>query len=249
MTDSKPMQTPMDENAALQIVADAESFDATLYCQTVGCLIYLCNTRPDIQFVVSQVSRFMQNPTMLHWKVVKRIFRYLKGTSNYAMVFSKSTHLLLKGFSDSDWEGDRNTRRSTSGFCFYLGDCLISWLSKRQPTIATSSCEAESRAAFTATLELVWLQKIFSYLDVRVHKPIQIFSDSESAIAIANNLVHHARTKHIEIHYHYIREQLAKKHIELVYVPSSENVADIFTKALTRDNHEKMCRLLKLVPI
>ncbi|KAH7351937.1 hypothetical protein KP509_19G021300 [Ceratopteris richardii] len=248
MSDSKPMQTPMDQNMSLQMVAKAEPFDATLYSQAIGCLIYLCNTRPDIQFAVSQVSRFMQNPTVLHWKAIKRIFRYLKGTSNFAMVFSKSIHLLLKGFSDSDWAGDRDTRRSTSGFCLYLGVCLISWLSKRQPTIATSSCEAEYRATFTATLESVWLQKIFSYLDVRV-EPIQIFSDSQSAIAIAKNPVHHARTKHIEVHYHYIREQIAKKHIELVYVPSSENVADIFTKALTRDSHEKICMLLKLVPI
>ena len=119
-----------------------------------------------------------------------------------------------------------------------IGNSCVSWLSKKQPTVATSSCEAEYRAAFSATVECVWLRRLLSDLSLEQPSPTCIFTDSQSALAIARNPVFHARSKHIEVHYHYVREQFHAKEINLVYVPTHENVADIFTKALSREKFE-----------
>ena len=138
----------------------------------------------------------------------------------------------LHAFSDSDWAGCYDTRVSTSGFCFMLGSSCISWLSKKQPTVATSSCEAEYRAAFTATVECVWLKRLVVDLGVGQETATTIYTDSQSALAVARNPVFHARTKHIEVHYHYVRERLSAGEISLVYVPTQDNLVDLFTKAL-----------------
>ena len=154
----------------------------------------------------------------------------------------------LHAFFDSDWAGCYDTRVSTSGFCFMLGSSCISWLSKKQPTVATSSCEAEYRAAFTATVECVWLRRLMADLDVGQDSPTTIFTDSQSALAVARNPVFHARTKHIEVHYHYVRERLSAGEISLVYVPTQDNLADLFTKALSREKFEAFCKALGLLP-
>ena len=132
------------------------------------CLIYVCITRPDIQFAVSQVSRFMHSPGSQHWKVVKRIFCYLSGSIYRGLFYPKGGSLPpdLHAFSDSDWAGCYDTRVSTSGFCFMLGSSCISWLSKKQPRVATSSCEADYKVAFTATVECVWLRRLMADLSV-----------------------------------------------------------------------------------
>ena len=126
----------------------------------------------------------------------------------------------LHGFSDSDWAGDYDTKVSTTSYCFYIGDACVSWLSKKQPTVATSSCEAEYKAAYTATLECVWLRRLFTDLGMEQHAPTSLYTDSMSALAVAKNPVFHARTKHIEVHYHYVRERLSAGEISLVYVPT-----------------------------
>ena len=151
---------------SLHDVGDA--FDVVLYQQAVGCLIYLCITRPDIQFAVSQMSRFMHCPGVKHWQAVKRIFRYLSGTRSLGLFYPKGGSLPpdLHAFSDSDWVGCYDTRVSTSGFCFMLGTSCISWLSKKKPSMATSSCEAEYRAAFTATVVCVLLRRLLADLGV-----------------------------------------------------------------------------------
>jgi len=246
--DCKPISTPMEPGLKLTEHDGSESFDAILYCQAVGCLIYLCNTRPDIQYAVSQVSRYMHSPHMLHWQAVKRVFRYLQGTKSYGLIFPRGGDLHLNAYNDSDWAGDFDTRQSTSGNCFFLGHSCISWLSKKQSTVATSSCQAEYRAAFTTTVECVWLRRLLADLLLVLEEPTPILTDSQSAIAVARNPVFHARTKHIEIHYHYVRERLHAGEISMIYCPTHDNVADIFTKALPREKFEAFRKALGLLP-
>ena len=250
LEDCKPIATPMETGLHLSLHDVGDAFDVVLYQQAVGCLIYLCITRPDIQFVVSQMSRFMHCPGVKHWQAVKRIFRYLSGTQSLGLFYPKGGSLPpdLHAFSDSDWAGCYDTRVSTSGFCFMLGSSCISWLSKKQPTVATSSCEAEYRAAFTATVECVWLRRLLADLGVGQSSATTIFTDSQSAIAVVRNPVFHARTKHIEVHYHYVRERFSAGEISLAYVPTQENIADLFTKALPREKFEAFRKALGLLP-
>ncbi|MCO5557715.1 hypothetical protein L7F22_011286 [Adiantum nelumboides] len=154
----------------------------------------------------------------------------------------------LHAFSYSDWAGCFDTRVSTSGFCFMLGSSCISWLSKKQPTVATSSCEAEYRAFFRATVECVWLRRLMADLGVGEDTANTIYADSQSALAVARNPVFHARTKHIEVHYHYVRERLSAGEMSLAYVPTQDNLVDLFTKALSREKLEAFRKALGLLP-
>lgn len=190
----------------------------------------------------------MHSPTHHHWHAVKRVFRYIKGTQYLGLLYRADTSLIMHGFTDSDWAGCQDTRRSHSGNCFMLGSSCISWFSKKQATVATSSCEAEYRAAFTATVECVWLRKLLADLLVGQTAPTVIHTDSQSALAIARNPVFHARTKHIEVHYHYVRERWSDGDIKLSYVPTEDNLADLFTKALPRPKFEAFRQALHLVP-
>ena len=207
-------------------------FDVVLYQQAVGCLIYVCITRPDIQYAISQVSKFMHSLGAKHWQVVKHIFCYLSGTQHLGLFYPKGGNMApdLHAFTYSDWAGCYDTRVSTSGFCFLFGASCISWLSKKQPTMATSSCEAEYMAAFTATVECVWLRRLLADLDVGQQSSTTILTDSQSALAVARNPMFHACTKHIEVHYHYVRERLSAGEISLAYVPTQDKHCRSFHK-------------------
>ncbi|KAJ7537483.1 hypothetical protein O6H91_11G007300 [Diphasiastrum complanatum] len=149
-------------------------------------------------------------------------------------------------FLCSDWGGDQDTRRSTSGHYFFIGNSAVSWVSKKQPTVATSSSEAEYKATFSATTECIWLRQLL--VDMKHGQPSAtlLFTDSQSAIAIARNPVFHARTKYIEIHYHFVREKLHNGNITLEYCPTEDNIADVFTKALPRVRFKALCEALNL---
>ena len=133
MENCKPISTPAEPGVKLSLHEKGEPFDIILYDQAIGCLIYLCNTRPDIQYSVNQVSKFMHSPGTQHWQAVKRIFRYLQGTMHFGLFYSRGGGFSLLAYSDSDWAGDYDTRQSTSRNCFFLGQSCISWLSKKQP--------------------------------------------------------------------------------------------------------------------
>ncbi|MCO5603288.1 hypothetical protein L7F22_057437 [Adiantum nelumboides] len=250
LEDCKPIATPLETGLKLSLHDAGDPADVTLYQIAVGCLIYVCNTRPNIQFAVSQVSRFMHSPGSKHWQAVKRFFCYLSGTLHLGLFYPKGGSLPpdLHAFSDSDWAGCFDTRVSTSGFCFMLGSSCISWLSKKQPTVATSSCEAKYRAVFTATVECVWLRRLMADLGVGQDTANTIYTDSQSALAVARNPIFHARTKHIKVHYHYVRERLSAGEISLAYVPTQDNLADLFTKALSREKLEAFRKALGLLP-
>ncbi|XP_015387678.1 secreted RxLR effector protein 161-like [Citrus sinensis] len=166
LTDSQIASTPLDPNIKFVPSDGTPLSDATLYRQLVGSLVYLTVARPDIAHVVHVVSQFMSAPRFTHYATVIHIMRYLKGTIFHSLHFSANSSLELHGFSDSDWAGDPIARRSTTGICFFLGDLLIYWRSKKQSVVALSTAEAEYQALANATQEVVWLRRLLG--DMRV---------------------------------------------------------------------------------
>ncbi|MCO5572927.1 hypothetical protein L7F22_026688 [Adiantum nelumboides] len=174
----------------------------------------------------------MQLPRKPHLDVVRRTLRYVSATLGYALFYEASTELQLSGFTDVDWAGSVCDRRSTSGFMFSLGSAAITWNSKKQPRVALSSIEAEYRGATVATCEVAWLELLLGDLGIQVQRPVVIHCDNLSSIQLARNPVFHAKTKHIEVHYHFIIERVLDGSIDLTFVRTDDQVADIFTKAL-----------------
>lgn len=196
----------------------------------VGSLVYLTVTRPDLTYAVHIVSQFMAAPYSDHYAAVLRILWYLKGTMFHGLNFSSKSSLTLRAFSDADWDGDLTGRRSTTGYCFILGDSLISWRSKKQSLTARSSTEAEYRALVDTTQELLWLHWLLADMGAPQTLPTSLLCDNKSAIQIAHNDVFHERTKHIEIDCHFVRQHVGKT-IKLLSISSTDQPADIFTKA------------------
>ena len=162
--------------------------DPVLYQSAVGSLLYLSNwTRPDITYAVSNVSRFCTNPTQQHWTAVKRIMRYLKGTSNHGLIYSKKYSKSCVGFSDADWAGDVNDRKSTSGYLFKISGAPVSWRSKKQACVALSTAEAEYMALSSAAQEATWLRQLTKDLQNGLTRPTVIHEDNQSAICMAKN--------------------------------------------------------------
>ncbi len=239
-------QTPMDPSLILEpapndhIALDSEK---QRYQSAVGSLMYLMlGTRPDIAFSVSQVSRFSANPTEKHWTAVQRIFRYLKQHPDLGLVYRDEE---LLGYTDANWARD-NDRKSTGGYLYKLGGAAISWSSKRQNTIALSSCEAEYMAASEAAKEALWMRRLLNEFGYGGPQQVTIQADNQSAIALAENPMHHGRTKHIEIRYHFIREKVTEGLIKLAFVPTGEEAADGLTKPLAGEAFTKFLRELGL---
>ncbi|KAJ9564443.1 hypothetical protein OSB04_000409 [Centaurea solstitialis] len=231
ITDQKVVSTTLEPNLHLTPNAGPPLKDPTLYRQLVGSLVYLTVTRPDIAYAVHIVSQFMSAPCSDHYAVVLRILRYLKGTMFHGLYFSFTSSLILRGFSDADWDSDMTDRRSTTGFCFFLGDFLISWRSKKQSLTARSSTEAEYRALADTSQELIWLRWLLSDMSAPQLSPTLLWCDNTSAIQIAHNDFFHERTKHIEIDCHFVRQHVVRKTIQLQSISTDDQPADIFTKA------------------
>ena len=179
-------------------------------------------------------------PTQRHWTAAKRVLRYLRGTTQHGVIYRKEDKPELIGFSDADWAGDQNDRRSTSGYIFQVGSGAISWKSKKQDCVALSTAEAEYMALSSATQESVWLRKLFTELGSPPEGPTVINEDNQSTIAMAKNPQHHGRAKHIDIKHHFIREKVHEGTVALKYCPSKEMTADILTKSLSK---ELFCKL------
>lgn len=187
----------------------------------------------------------MQLPTEAHFSAVKRILRYLNGTQSKGILFSKGS-LELNAFCDADWVGDSLDRRSTSGFIVFLGSSPISWSAKKQTTVSRSSTEAEYRSLAQTAAELYWIRQLLCELHVFLHKPSVLWCDNASALALAKNPVFHARTKHMEIDYHFIREKVVRGDLQVQFVPSTSQLADLFTKPLSGASfHQFSAKLLK----
>ncbi|KAJ9540986.1 LOW QUALITY PROTEIN: hypothetical protein OSB04_027492 [Centaurea solstitialis] len=227
MVSCNPCSTPADTRTKLAV--DGEPvLDPTLYRSLAGALQYLTFTRPDIAYAVQQVCLFMHDPRLPHLNALKRILRVL-----YLMVFIKASAVdRLVAYSDADWAGCPTTRRSTSGFCVYLGDNLVSWSSKRQHVVSRSSTEAEYRGIANVVAETAWLRNLLLELYCPLSRATVVFCDNVSAMYLASNPVQHQRTKHVEIDLHFVRERVAIGHVRVLHVPSAYQYADIFTKGL-----------------
>ena len=213
----------------------AEKVDARNYRSLVGSLIYLTNTRPDIVQPISLISRFMNEPSKIHLIATKRILHYLNGTKKLDIKCVKEKDNKLVGYTDSDWTGSIDDHKSTSGYLFCLGTKPISWSSKKQKTVALSSAEAEYIAATDAACESVWLRRILSDMQQSEEMPTIIYCDNMSAIAMTKNMVFHSRTKHIELRHHFIRKLVQEEEIQLNFVNTNEQLADVFTKVGTSE--------------
>ena len=236
----KPSPTPLSTSEKLSLTEGTplSKEDNTKYRSLVGALQYLTLTRPDISFAVNKVCQFFHAPTTVHWTAAKRIVRYVKNTLSIGLNFSKSPSTLVSAFSDSDWAGSLDDRRSTGGFAVFFGPNLISWSARKQATVSRSSTEAEYKALANATAEIIWVQSILKELGVRNTQAPCLWCDNLGATYLSANPMFHARTEHIEIDFHFVRERVANKQLDIRFVHSRDEVADGFTKALPTRSFE-----------
>ena len=238
ISECKPRVTPCDFN--LNRMKDDENVqfaDEKTYRAIVGSLIYAMSaTRPDLCFIVTYLSQYMSKPTSVHMTMAKHVLRYLKGTSDYKLVFRKSNvDMSLIEFCDADW-GNSQDRRSITGYGFYLSKNgpLISWKCRKQPRVALSTCEAEYMSMCAVVQESKFLMQLLKDMTVEaVNGTVVLNVDNQSAIALAKNPVFHQRSKHIDIRYHFVRNEVQNGSVELQFVPSENNIADMFTKTMS----------------
>ena len=250
----KPVKTPLPEGIALSMAMKPVDEEAKLimqktpYRQLVGCILHLANTtRPDIAFAAGYLSRFMSEPGISHWKAAKHVLRYLKGTRKLGIPYEwKEENTTLHGFSDSDFAGDVDKRKSTSGNCFLFGGGAVAWMSKKQGVVAQSSVEAEYIALSFAVREALWLRKLEVILG-NTATPLTLAADNQGALSLAHDDVHNSRSKHIDVKYHFIRECISQGIVVTKYVPSSLMIADIMTKALGGTKHWLFTRMMGMV--
>ncbi|PNX83963.1 putative copia-type protein [Trifolium pratense] len=247
MTNCKPVSTPV-AGAKLSKAQGSLLADPTPYRQLVGSLQYLTITRPDLSFAVNSVCQFLSHPTTTHMQAVKRILRYVAGTVHHGLHFKPSFDKSLIAFSDSDWAGCPDTRRSTTGFVIFYAGIPVSWVSRKQHTISRSSCEAEYRAVSSTVTELLWLQQLLDELGVILPHPPKLMCDNVSTTYLATNPIFHSRTKHLAIDFHFVREKIASGLLDLRYVPTNLQVADVLTKSLSSSQYASLRDKLLVAP-
>jgi hypothetical protein len=205
----------------------------------IGSLLYLTASRPDIAFAVGVCARYQAAPKVSHLTQVKRILKYVSGTCDYGMMYSHCNDSTLVGYCDADWAGSADDIKSTSGGCFFLGSNLISWFSKKQNSVSLSTAKAEYIADGSSCSQLLWMKQMLKEYNV-MQDIMTLYCDNLSAINISKNPVQHSKTKHIDIRHHFIRNLVEGKVVVLEHVTTSEQLADIFTKALDAVQFEKL---------
>ncbi|XP_019163466.1 PREDICTED: uncharacterized protein LOC109159809 [Ipomoea nil] len=232
MLDCKSLTTPA--SVTTSAVPAANPYDnPTHYRRIVGALQYLTITRPDLSYAVNRLCQFMHSPTDDNWAMAKRVLRYIKGTISYGLRITSSTSTAIHAFSDSDWAGCPIDRKSTSGYAVFLGSNLISWLSRKQRTVARSSTEAEYKALADVSAEVTWVVSLLRKLGLHSSEPATLWCDNLGATYLCANPVFHARTKHVEIDYHFVRDKVASGDFVINFVSTKDQLADILTKPLT----------------
>ncbi|XP_058211421.1 uncharacterized mitochondrial protein AtMg00810-like [Rhododendron vialii] len=244
MRECKPVATPLIVNEKLSKEDGSKKVDESLYRSLVESLLYLTITRPDIMYATSMLSRFMHNASQTHFGVAKRVLRYLQGTLDYGILYEKNVDTKLLGFCDSNWAGCVDDMKNTSAYAFSLGLGVFSWASKNQQTVAQSTAEAEYVSASLATSQAIWLRRILEDVGEKQGEATPILCDNKSAIAMTKNPVYHSRTKHIAIKHHFIREAVEDEEIQLEYCATEDQVADIFTKALSKEKFQYFREML-----
>jgi len=239
MEDCKDTATPIAINYLMDADEAGNQVDSTKFRGLIGSLLYLTASRPDIQFGVCLCARFQSNPKESLFKAAKQIFKCLKGTTNVGLRYPNESNIVLSGFSDSDYAGCKLDRKSTSGTCHLLGSSLISWNSKKQACVALSTAEAKYIEAGHACAQSIWLKHQLIDYGVKLEK-VPLYCDNTSAINLTKNSIQHSKTKHIEIRYHFIRDHIQKGDIEIMFVKTENQLANLFTKPLARDRFNKL---------
>jgi hypothetical protein len=244
LTGCNASATPMEMKLKLLKEGMTPAVDATEYRSLIGSLRYLCNSRPDLAYAVGYLSRFMEAPRQEHLAAVKRVLRYVAGTVHWGVHYrpagKRGTAPQLTGYSDSDLAGDVNDRKSTGGLIFFMAGGPVAWQSSKQKVVALSSCEAEYIAAAGAACEGVWLARLLAELIGGAVRAPKLMVDNKSAIALMKNPVHHNRSKHIDVKYHFIRECWDRRLIDIEFVGTEHQLGDILTKALGRSRFQEL---------
>ncbi|RZC09046.1 Retrovirus-related Pol polyprotein from transposon RE2 [Glycine soja] len=230
MSSCKPCPTPVDTKPKLSAKTSTPYEDPTHYRSPVKALQYLTFTRPGISYVVQQICLFMHNPMDDHMHALRRILHYAQGTLHFGLHLYPASTTSLISYTNADWGGCPNTRKSTSGYCVFLGDNLLSWSSKRQPILSCSSAEVEYRGVANVVSESCWLRNLLLELHCPVHTVTLVYYDNVSVIYLFENPFQHHRTKHIEMDIHFVREKVSRGQVRILHVPSRYQIADIFTK-------------------
>lgn len=259
MTDCKPESTALAAGTCLIRATDDEARDFSLenlpYRSGVGSLMYLSQcSRPDIAYAVGVLSQHLDKPSRIHWNSFLHVLRYLQGTTNLFIEYTADNEGLAanqswnnpSGYSDADWAGNRNNRRSTTGYLFKFLGGAVSWKSRLQQTVALSSTEAEYRATTEAGQEVTWLRNLLTSLGFTIVQPTKLHCDNLGSIQLTSKTFFHARTKHIEIQYHWIRELVKRGTVELEHCPSEMMMADILTKPLGKAPFQHLRRIIGL---
>lgn len=244
MRDCAPMPTPLPMKLDNLQGQDKFFSEPSYFRSLASKLQYLTLTRPDLQFSVNYICQKIHQPSMSDFQLLKRILRYLKGTLDYGVNINAETHSTLVCYSDSDWTSCKDTRRSTGGFCTFLGSNIISWSAKRHETVSKSSTEAEYRTMSSAASEVAWLQNLLQIMGLEQKITPLLLCDNLSAVCLSANPMFHKRTKHFEVDYHYVRERVAMKKLEVRHIPASLQIADVFTESLGHEPFFKLCSKL-----
>ncbi|CAN6440880.1 unnamed protein product [Victoria cruziana] len=214
------------------------------YQRLVGKLIYVTLTRPDITYAVNVVSQFMHAPTSVHLAAVDRILCYLKKNPGKGFLYTRGNKVSVEAYTDADWAGSVDDRRSTSGYCVYLGGNIIIWRNKKQSVCARSSTDAEYRAIAIGVIEILWVKILLRDIGIQVNNMMKFYYDNKAAISLSNNPVMYDRTKHVEIDRHFVREKIDSKGLILPYIKTKDQTADMFTKGLySREFERNVCKL------
>jgi hypothetical protein len=253
MSSCNPVRSPFDMDVKLsddtetRTQEDMDFMKTVDYRHTVGQLLYVSlHSRPDLCAAVAMVSRYVHNPGPKHWQAVKRILRYIKGTLDHGVILGGKEPITLQGYSDSDWANDIDSRRSRTGYTFFLGSGCISWHSKRQATVALSTTEAEYMALSSASQELLWILSFLREIGIEPKGPVIMNQDNKGCIDLTKNNKNHPKTKHIDIRHHFVKDLVDQGTIEMQYCPTKGMIADIMTKALASPRFLELKGLLRV---
>ena len=244
MSECNATLIPMDAGLVLSKAKEERSVEEKDFRRVIGCLRYLLHTRPDLAYSVGVLSRYMHEPKETHFAALKQVLRYVKGTSSYGLEYKRTGESTLVGYSDSSHNVWVDDGRSTTGHMFYLNNCLITWCSSKQETVALSSCEAEFMAATEVAKQGIWLQELLAKVVEKPCERVMIKIDNKSAIALTKNPVFHGRSKHIHKRYHFIRECIDNDQVEVEHIAGSLHKTDVLTKALGRTKFGEMRELI-----
>ncbi|XP_019173489.1 PREDICTED: uncharacterized protein LOC109169046 [Ipomoea nil] len=248
MESCKPLATPASPSTQAAS-HDSDAFeDPTPYRQLVGSLMYLLITRPDLAYSVNRLCQFMHNPAQGYWGALKRVFRYVKGSLDIGLRITPSVVPVLHAFSDSDWVGCSVDQKSTGGYAVFLGPNLLSWVSRKQRTVARSSTEAEYKALANVAAEVTWIQSLLRDLGLLLAAVPVLWCDNLGATYLCSNPIFHARTKHVELDYHFLRDKVSTGALKVKFVSTHDQLANIFTKPLSAARFAELRHKLGVVP-